>query len=112
MVRYGVNEKLEKYLVKEILDYLNGLDCCRAIKVHGGMYGNTGEPDIDCVYKGRSIKIEVKRKGNKPTKIQESIMRKWKEAGCLAFWTDDIDIVIQEIIKLEEKIHSKNPLYI
>ena len=87
------NEKTEKQIVNEILKYLNSVDKCRAVKIHGGMYGNAGEPDIDCVYKGRAIKIEVKRKGNKPSKIQEIVLDQWSRAGALSAWVTDVEQV-------------------
>ena len=93
--------KTEKQIVNEILKYLNGLECCRAVKVHGGRYGNSGEPDIDCVYRGRSYKFEVKRPKNKPTQLQMSVMDKWREAGACVCWVTDVREVINVMTGLD-----------
>lgn len=44
---------------------------------------SAGEPDIDCCYRGRAVKLEVKRPGGKPTKLQEATLGKWKAAGAI-----------------------------
>jgi len=81
----------ETKIVNEILEYLNGLDQCRAVKVHGGYYGNNGEPDIDCVYRGRSLKIEVKVPGQVPTRLQTKRLEQWKEVGAVSIWVDNLN---------------------
>ena len=57
-----------------------------ARKVHGGAYGNAGEPDVDAVVKGRACKFEAKGAGNKPTPVQVGAMRRWAQAGALVGW--------------------------
>jgi penicillin-binding protein-related factor A (putative recombinase) len=90
---------LEKVIIKKILDWLNAQTMCRAIKVHGGPYGNTGEPDIDCVWHGHSIKIEVKQpdKGKKsePTELQAQRMKEWQKVGGIAFHVTSLEQVRQ-----------------
>ena len=56
------------------------LICCR--KVHGTVYSTKGEPDLDICYNGRSVKIEVKVPGARPTKIQEARMAEWEASGA------------------------------
>lgn len=81
----------EKKITNKILKYLNRLEGGRAVKVHGGFYGNNGEPDIDCVIKGQSYKIEVKVPGKEPTRLQYKIMEKWRKAGAKAFYVTSLD---------------------
>lgn len=79
-------------VVKSILEWLNSLPMCKARKVHGNIF-SAGEPDIDCVINGFSVKIEVKDPGEKPTQPQLKKINEWKAAGCLAFWTDNLPFV-------------------
>lgn len=58
-------------------------------KRHGGAYGSSGEPDIEACVNGRSVQIECKAHGNKPTPLQLKRIQEWEDAGALAFWTDD-----------------------
>lgn len=71
----------ESKIVKEILAYLKNLDGCFAWKEHGGMYGTAGLPDIICCYKGKFIGIEVKKLGEKLTRLQEITLRDIENAG-------------------------------
>lgn len=57
-----------------------------ARKVHGGAYGNAGEPDVDAVVGGRACKFEAKTSGTKPTPIQLGAMNRWAKAGALVGW--------------------------
>lgn len=57
-----------------------------ARKVHGGAYGNAGEPDVDAVVNGRACKFEAKASGNKPTAVQIGAMKRWAKAGALVGW--------------------------
>ena len=82
----------EKGIVSKILEWLNSLPRCKARKVHGNMYVS-GEPDIDCVINGLSVKIEVKQPGEKPTPKQLNRINEWSDAGCLAFWSDSLELV-------------------
>lgn len=57
-----------------------------ARKVHGGAYGNAGEPDVDAVVKGRACKFEAKTSGTRPTPVQLGAMNRWAKAGALVGW--------------------------
>ncbi len=63
-------------------------------KVHGGPYQQAGLPDLRIIYRGRSIDVEVKDKGKKPTRLQMATMRKIAAAGGLVNWFDDSDKAI------------------
>lgn len=96
----------EKIIVKDILKFLNDLPYCKAIKIHGNQYTESGTPDIFACYRGQTMVFECKQKDEKPTKIQELRLKEWGEAGALnavARSVDDIENVIQSIDNLCRK---------
>jgi hypothetical protein len=74
----------ERAIVKAILSYLNSLSGCLARKRWGGGMGVAGDPDIDACIRGRSVQLEVKRPGEKPTALQEKRIEEWTQAGAIA----------------------------
>jgi hypothetical protein len=68
---------LESTIVRNILAYLNGLEGCKAIKIHGSLYMEAGTPDIIGSYHGFMFLLEVKRPSGKATGIQLARMRQW-----------------------------------
>ena len=73
----------ERAIVKAILAYLNSLPGCLARKRWGGGMGVAGDPDIDACIRGRSVQLEVKRPGEKPTPLQLKRLEEWRQAGAL-----------------------------
>ena len=73
----------ERSIVKAILTYLNSLPNCLARKRWGGGMGMAGEPDIDACIGGRSLQLEVKRPGEKPTQLQLKRLEEWRRAGAI-----------------------------
>jgi len=73
----------ERAIVKAILAYLNGLPGCLARKRWGGGMGVAGDPDIDACLRGRSVQLEVKRPGEKPTLLQCKRLEEWRQAGAV-----------------------------
>ena len=73
----------ERAIVKAILAYLNGLPGCLARKRWGGGMGVAGDPDIDACIRGRSLQLEVKRPGQRPTALQLKRLEEWRNAGAL-----------------------------
>lgn len=73
----------ESTLRKNVLNYLNSLPQCKAIKIHGNAYTEAGTPDIMGCIEGRAFFLELKVPGKKPTAIQERRLREWKEAGAI-----------------------------
>lgn len=73
----------ERSIVKAILAYLNSLPNCLARKRWGGGMGMAGEPDIDACIGGRSLQLEVKRPGEKPTELQLKRLEEWRQAGAI-----------------------------
>lgn len=74
----------EADIVKAIMKFLKTLPNCFAWKEHGGMYGTAGIPDIIACIGGKFYGFEVKTDIGKPTKLQESTIRKINKAGGIA----------------------------
>lgn len=74
----------ESDIVRGIMDYLKSLPGCFCWKEHGGMYGTAGIPDVICCHGGRFYGFEVKTDTGKPTRLQESVIRKILAAGGTA----------------------------
>jgi hypothetical protein len=72
----------ERAIVKAILAYLNSLPGCLARKRWGGGMGVAGDPDIDACIRGRSLQLEVKRPGERPTLLQLRRLEEWRQAGA------------------------------
>lgn len=74
----------EATIENDILQYLQyrGIFCWRT---HTGRYppATPGMPDIVGVWKGQMIAVEVKRPGQKPTKVQTAFIDKLKTSGAL-----------------------------
>ena len=83
----------ESVIVKAIMKYLNGIPDCFCWKEHGGMYGTAGIPDIIACINGRFYGFEVKTESGKPTKLQESTIRKILAAGGTAMVVRSVDEV-------------------
>jgi hypothetical protein len=73
----------ERAIVRAILAYLNGQPGCLARKRWGGGMGVAGDPDIDACIRGRSVQLEVKRPGERPTPLQLKRMEEWRRAGAV-----------------------------
>lgn len=83
----------EADIVKVIMRFLKTLPNCFAWKEHGGMYGTAGIPDIIACIDGKFYGFEVKTDIGKPTKLQESTMRKINKAGGTAVVVRSVDEV-------------------
>lgn len=105
----------EKDIERSILEWLNLIDGCFAIKINTmGVYDqkkgvwrknrnkhiHNGTSDILGTYRGRFFAIEVKYKYNKPSENQKIFLQKIKNNGGVAFWTNSL-----EACKIEFKKH-------
>jgi len=87
----------EQKVQKKILDHLNSLDNCKAIKIV--LANEAGTPDIFCVWRGNAILIEVKAseedalKSMKRQPIQQVRQQEWVTAGAYAITAWDWDQV-------------------
>jgi len=76
---------LERDVEKEIRIYAEGRGMI-AIKLSGP--GNRGKPDRLFFYRGRVLVFEVKKPGEKPTKLQTQWLTTFKDADFDAVWAD------------------------
>lgn len=79
----GNNQPSEKAIVNAIKSYLDKLPGCYVIKTYGNVY-SAGQPDLLGCFQGRTLALEVKRPGGKPTKLQMAMLKKWEAAGAIA----------------------------
>lgn len=90
----------ETKLTKRILDRLNKIEGCRAEKLHGGPFGSQ-KLDLFGAKDGKMFYLEIKVPGNKPTKRQDSTIRKWQnESGALATWVNTVEDAEQMVKQL------------
>lgn len=85
--------KSEKEITDEAISWLKAQTCCYAWKLHTGPMGEGGHPDIDGCVNGRSIKIEMKRPGETPTRRQMARLLQWRGAGALVGWATSVEEV-------------------
>ena len=79
-----MTKPLESGITGRIVKFLNSLPRCKAQKLHMGGWTLAGEPDIDCCYRGQTLKLEVKRDpAQEPTKLQYQRLAAWAEAGAV-----------------------------
>jgi Holliday junction resolvase len=83
----------EKEIVNEIRELLRFLNIFHW-KVFTGPTNLPGIADILGCYKGRFLAIEVKRKGQNPTELQQAFIDQIQRAGGLAFVARSSDDVI------------------
>jgi len=70
----------ESNIVNKILHYLEDQQHMWCFKVHGGAFQTKGVPDIVGCYKGQFYALEVKRPGEKTTKLQDYQMEQIEKA--------------------------------
>jgi|SRR5690606_6550653 len=93
---------LESTIVASIMRWLKKQPGVKAEKTHGGMYGRAGKPDISGCVNGRRFEIEVKRPGNKPTKLQLKELEEWRKAGAItgvAYSLEDAKEILKDVIR-------------
>ena len=71
-------------------------------KVHGSGMSRRGEPDLDVVVCGHSLKIELKAGTNDATPIQEHRLSQWAHAGAtvgVIRSVNELDAVVRAAMK-------------
>ena len=51
---------------------------------------------------GRHIEVEVKRRGVKPTPLQEQWLQSARDGGVIAFWCDSMGMAEAELVRASE----------
>lgn len=86
--------KSETEITRECITWLKAQPGTYAWKLHTGpMSSETKHPDIDGCTNGRSIKIEMKRPGERPDKGQMARLLQWRAAGALVGWATSVEEV-------------------
>ena len=72
-------------------------------KTHGNQYGKAGDPDFDIVWYGRAVRLEAKRPGEVPTRLQEARMRDIRQAGgfAAAVWS------VEDVLRILERLRPE-----
>lgn len=60
-------------------------------RLTNGSSGTTNYPDITGCINGIRVEIESKRPGKTPRPGQYKMLRHFRDLGCIAFWTDDLE---------------------
>jgi len=98
----------EAHIQKQILDYLNGLSNCKAIKIMAA--NEAGTPDIFCCYRGVTIVLELKasekeaRESQHKQKRQHLQLKQWGETGAFVNKIWNLDMVKKIIGDIGTKI--------
>ncbi|MCL2509432.1 MAG: VRR-NUC domain-containing protein [Oscillospiraceae bacterium] len=104
---------LEKEITNQIMKYLKTVPLCFCWKQHGGAMGTAGLPDIIVCYRRQFVAFEVKTETGKPTKLQESTIRKIQAAKGEAFIVrsvGEVREIIQILDTLEVPYDEKRPV--
>ncbi len=74
---------LEQAIVAQILAALRKIPGVVVRKRHGTAMGVSGDPDLYGSFRGRHFEIEVKRPGEKPTKLQLQRLLEWRLSNAI-----------------------------
>jgi hypothetical protein len=92
-----MQSRLESKEEQVVVDYMKDLYGVESLKL--SLQGNRGWPDREFLLPLRPAWLEMKRKGEKPRKLQYYRMAHLKKLGYDVLWTDDKN---EAIIWLEE----------
>jgi len=81
----------ESALVAGIIAALREIPCCVVRKRHGTAWGIAGDPDLYGSINGRHFEIEVKRRGEEPTPLQQARLAEWRRAGAVTGVAHSVD---------------------
>lgn len=87
---------LEKTIQNAIKRYLAEIGAY-CIVTHGSRFSKRGTPDIIACLNGRFIAIEVKTDAGQLTKLQEIELKRWQDAGALAFVARSVEDVAGKV---------------
>src|SRR3990172_12141022 len=91
MVRRDAHPHRESALVAGIITALREIPGCVVRKRHGTAWGVAGDPDLYGSINGRHFEIEVKRRGEGPTPLQQARLAEWRRSGALAGVAHSVD---------------------
>ena len=94
-----MKQKEEQKVQDSIMTYIKSIGGLPIKQNQIGIYGQAGVPDIIACIKGRFVAIEVKKPGEKPKPHQEKWLEAINKKGGLAFWSDNLSKVKDELEK-------------
>jgi Holliday junction resolvase len=68
--------------VRRALELLNGEEQVKAIKIHGSVFQERGNPDIIACVRGVMCVAEMKTEAGELSALQTKRLTQWKEAGA------------------------------
>jgi len=74
-------------------------------KIHGNPYQAAGLPDILAIKAGRAYWIEVKRPGQRPTRVQRKRLADLFQVGCVVGVATSVDEAL-EIVSQERGVYE------
>ena len=92
--------KKEQDIQTKIMEYITSIGGLPIKFNNIGIYAKAGVSDILACIKGRFVAIEVKKTGNKPSKLQENFIDGVNSIGGLAFWADNLKDVKDKLKEL------------
>jgi hypothetical protein len=101
----------EGRITEKILRHLNARPHCTARKVVASAMNRKGEPDIDCVRYGRSIKLEVKQPGTEHaiitavTPLQRKRLLDYEHCGATVGVVTSVEEVIA-LLDVKPELHE------
>lgn len=78
-----MSERSEKLVQAEIVKWLKAQGA-KVVKIHGGPFQEVGLPDLDVSLWGWTLKLEVKRPGERATPIQWYRIQEFRNVGIIA----------------------------
>lgn len=64
--------------------------------------GTPGVPDRICIFNGKTLFVELKAEGKKPSAMQEAIHKLFRKYGLTVHWCDNKEDLIQLITKFKQ----------
>jgi hypothetical protein len=95
-----MQSRLETKEEQYVVNYMKELYGVESLKLN--LQGNRGWPDREFLLPWRPAWLEMKRKGEKPRKLQTYRMRYLQNLGYDVFWTDDKN----EAVKWLEELYT------
>lgn len=93
----------EKSITAKIMKYLARIPRGFVQKRHGSRYGVAGIPDIEFIWRGRVLFIEVKRPGRHATALQARVMDRLREAGAFVVVVHSFDEFLDELARFQHE---------
>ncbi len=81
----------ETSIVAEMLAWVAVQPGAHGRKVHSSGVTGSGEPDLLICWRGRMVVVEVKRPGERPTRVQLRRLLIWQDAGALVGWATGLE---------------------